>query len=239
MKLFCFTYAGGTASFYEQIEDLLPKSIEVIKLEYAGHGTRRKESFYHDFTELAEDMYSFIASSLSKEEEYALMGYSMGCISVVEVLQLIINRKELSLPKHIFLAAHEPQTKRILASYSNEELDELVKERTISFGAIPDRLVHNDSFWRMYLPIYRADYNMIGNYKFEDLVFSTNIPLTVFYSETDTPFEHIKKWTKFFGGLTEFVEYNGSHFFIWEHKSEMAKVILKCLQEEVVEEEIE
>ena len=50
MKLFCFTYAGGTASFYEQIEDLLPKSIEVIKLEYAGHGTRRKESFYHDFT---------------------------------------------------------------------------------------------------------------------------------------------------------------------------------------------
>ena len=36
MKLFCFTYAGGTASFYEQIEDLLPKSIEVIKLEYAG-----------------------------------------------------------------------------------------------------------------------------------------------------------------------------------------------------------
>lgn len=230
MKLFCFTYAGGTASFYEQIEEFMPAGFEVVKLEYAGHGTRRKEPFYNDFTELAEDMCSCVSSNLDKGDEYALMGYSMGSISAVEVLRLVIKRGKLPLPKHVFLAAHEPQTKAELVKYGTGELDELVKERTISFGAVPESLIHNDSFWRMYLPIYRADYSIIGKYRFENLDFSTRIPLTVFYSETDTPYVDMKKWNRFFVGSTEFVEYNGTHFFIQEHRKEMTDIIIDRLQ---------
>lgn len=231
MKLFCFTYAGGSASFYEQVEELLPKEIEVIKLEYAGHGTRRKEPFYADFDELAEDMYARIASWLSDGDTYALMGYSMGSISVAETLRRVIARGELPLPKYVFLAAHEPQTKAELRNYSSGELDELVKERTVSFGAVPEKLIHNDSFWRMYLPIYRADYSIIGNYRFEDLDLFTTVPVTVFYSEADTPFRDMKEWTRYFVGLSEFIEYTGSHFFIQEHKKEMAEVILKHISD--------
>lgn len=231
MKLFCFTYAGGSASFYEQIEELLPKDIEVIKLEYAGHGTRRKEPFYADFDELAEDMYTQIASRLSDGDAYALMGYSMGSISVAETLRRVIARGELPLPKHVFLAAHEPQTKVELRNYNSGELDELVKERTISFGAVPEKLIHNDSFWRMYLPIYRADYSIIGNYRFENLKLLTTVPVTVFYSESDTPFRDMKEWTRYFVGPSEFIEYTGSHFFIQEHKKAMAEVILKYISD--------
>lgn len=232
MKLFCFTYAGGTASFYQQIEELMPARFEVVKLEYAGHGIRRKEPFYSDFTELAEDMYSLVTASLGKDDEYVLMGYSMGSISAVEVLRLVIDRGELLLPKHVFLAAHEPQTKAELTNYNTGELDELVKARTISFGAVPEKLINNDSFWRMYLPIYRADYSIIGKYRFENLNISTDIPLTVFYSEADTPYEDMKEWSRFFVGSTEFIEYNGTHFFIQEHKKEITDIIIDRLQGE-------
>ena len=56
MQLFCFTYAGGTASFFDPIEKELD-GIEVIKLEYSGHGTRHKEPLFYSFDDLSADIF--------------------------------------------------------------------------------------------------------------------------------------------------------------------------------------
>ncbi|MCR2047468.1 thioesterase domain-containing protein [Acetatifactor muris] len=224
MKLICFTCAGGNASFYDGLKKILTPSIELVALEYAGHGRRNREAFYQDFFELAEDMYENISNIINESDDYALMGYSMGSISAVEVLQLILknNRK---LPAHIFLAAHEPYTRKELVEYSNKKNDDQVRKRTIDFGAIPESLIDNKSFWRIYLPIYRADYSIIGKYRFEDLNLKSNIPATIFYSEEDTPYETINLWGDYFTEKCDFVKYKGNHFFINEHCSEIAEEI--------------
>lgn len=85
-QLFCYTYAGGNASFFTDIENDL-KAFDVIKFEYAGHGTRHKEPFYRDFAELAEDAYQAFQIAYNGGC-YALFGYSMGCISLVTVIQV-------------------------------------------------------------------------------------------------------------------------------------------------------
>lgn len=225
MQLFCLTFAGGTAAFYNQIEPYIAKDIEVIKLEYAGHGTRHKEKFYKDFNELADDMYDKIARRVNSNNEYALFGYSMGSISLVEIIIRILDRAEIKLPCHVFLAAHEPITKKELANYSDGELDDYVKDRTIRFGGIPEKLIKNKSFWRMYLPIYRNDYSIIGKYDFDRLNLNTNIPATIFYSPTDTKVSDMKLWSKYFIGELELLEYKGTHFFISDHCEEMCAVI--------------
>ena len=227
MKLICFTYAGGNSSFYDQLKQELLPDIELIAMEYSGHGTRHRSPFYSDFFDLADDMVSQLKKCMQENDSYAIMGYSMGSISAVEVLRRLME-ESLRLPEHIFLAAHEPQTKASLADFNNEEMDELVKARTIKFGAVPEQLITNKSFWRMYLPLYRADYSIIGKYKFENLEMKSDIPATVFYSESDTPFEIIKDWKKYFVN-TDFVEYTGNHFFIHEHFCEMAQEIKKRL----------
>ena len=51
MKLICLTYAGGNATFYDQLQKELSKSVEVIALEYAGHGQRHKEPLYKRYVE--------------------------------------------------------------------------------------------------------------------------------------------------------------------------------------------
>lgn len=222
-QLFCLTYAGGSTSFFDDIEkDLL--EYDVVKLEYAGHGTRHKEPYYETFDDLADDMYSII-KSLYSGNEYALFGYSMGTISLVEVLRRILAESMIPKPGHLFLAAHEPHTKAELADFSSGELDEYVKQRTIKFGAVPEVLLKNNAFWRMYLPIYRADYSLIGRYKFEDLSLKTTIPATVFYSETDTPTEDMMQWKNYFVGRCEYYSFTGNHFFIHNHHKEMAEVI--------------
>lgn len=229
MKLFCFTFAGGSAAFFDPLEQCIGTSIEVVKLEYAGHGTRHRENFYHSFSQLAEDLYRVIRSCWHKGEDYALLGYSMGSIAAVETLKEILFDNELPPPVHMFLSAHEPHTKIELSGYSETDRDELIKARTIRFGGIPEELVDNKSFWRVYLPIYRADYTLIGNYDFQRLSLKSKIPTTVFYSETDTPYANMAQWKQIFIGECSFVRYEGNHFFIQKHCQEMADVIKRSL----------
>lgn len=224
-QLFCFTYAGGSASFFETIERDLPE-LMLVKPEYPGHGMRRKEPLCTSFDELAVDMLRQMKESRI-EDDYALFGYSMGSITLVEVLKRILG-EGLTPPKRVFLAAHEPMTKAFTVDIA-EDLDTWVKERTIRFGTLPEKLIGNESFWRLYLPLYRADYSMIGKYHFEDLVLKTEIPATIFYSETDTPWADMAKWKNYFAGECEFCRFTGSHFFIQQYHREIADIIRKAM----------
>ena len=221
-QLFCFTYAGGSSSFFDEIESDL-NDLEVIKPDYAGHGSRHREDFYVDFDAMSDDMYRVVKEGYSGGR-YALFGYSMGSIVLVEVLKRIID-DGFPLPRFVFLAAHEPHSKSELLGYSDNKQDEWVKKRTVEFGGIPYQLIENRAFWRVYLPLYRNDYKLIGEYQFENLDLRTDIPAIVFYSEEDTPFEDMKKWEKFFLGSIEYVRFSGKHFFIQEHHTKMAEMI--------------
>lgn len=222
-QLFCFPCAGGSASFFDTIEKDL-SGFELVKLEYAGHGARHKEPCYQNFEELSEDVYHCLRLRYSGGD-YALFGYSMGTIALVEILKRILDDSGIRDPLHAFLAAHEPQSKAELSGFTADELDEWVKNRTIRFGAVPEKLQNNKSFWRMYLPLYRADYSVIATYKFEDLALRTTVPATVFYSETDTPRKEMEHWRNYFIGACAYYEFSGNHFFIQEHHRAMARLM--------------
>ena len=229
-QIFCFTYAGGNASFFDEIEKDLP-DYEMVKIEYPGHGIRHREHFVSSFSELIDDIYPVVKQAY-KRGGYGLFGYSMGTIVLVEILKRIMSDGTMPLPDRVFLAAHEPHSKAELVGFTKCETDDWVKERTIKFGAVPETLMNNKVFWRTYLPLYRADYSIIGKYRFEELDVKTKIPATVFYSETDTPLIEMKKWKEHFVGEVDFHCYEGTHFFIRQHHKEIARVISCYLQKE-------
>ena len=228
MQLFCFSYAGGTASFFDTIEKDLT-DIDVVKIEYSGHGVRHREPMYKSFSELTDDVYKLMKEHYAGGP-YAMFGYSMGTITLVEVLSFLLSDPDMKVPNRVFLAAHEPHSKAELSGYTAEELDDWVKKRTIAFGGVPEKLINSKPFWRTYLPIYRADYGLIAKYRFEDLRLSTQIPATIFYTETDTPRMEMELWRKYFQGECEFFCYEGMHFFINKHHEEMAATMLKRLK---------
>ncbi len=230
MKMFCFTYAGGNGNFFNGLKkEVSAKGLELVALDYPGHGTRRKEAFETDFYGLSLDLLSKMKSMLDIEEEYALMGYSMGSITATEIVKRIMEEEVMCEPQHVFLAAHEPKTLRDLENIPDDMQDDVLKERTISFGAVPEELVDNQTFWRMYMPLYKADYRMIGRYDFGTLNLSTDIRTTILYSQTDTPYEEMDKWRKYYKGDIKFYKFEGNHFFIKEHEKEIAEIILERL----------
>ena len=232
MKLFCLSYAGGNATFYNGLEAKL-NDICVVKLEYSGHGDRRREPFYNSFKDLANDLYKQIQSAVSKGESYALFGYSMGSIGVVELLKMIEQKREIIKPSHVFIAAHEPNTIKAPKELSDDEMTLLIKNRTIQLGGVPKVLIDNKSFWRTYLPVISADYRMIVKYSFEDLNYQTTLPTTVFYSQEDTPIVEMEKWHNIFRGEIDYYRFKGSHFFMKEHEEEIAKIVLNKLTKEM------
>lgn len=229
--IFCFTFAGGTTTLFNELASELDNQYEVFCFDYPGHGNRHNEKLCEDFHEVIDDLYPRLVEYLKKSEtsEYALLGYSMGCIASFAMLQRISLERIIPLPEHIFLAAHEPITKARLLDVPQDRIDDYVRERTIAFQAVPEKLITNNSFWRMYLPIYKADYLMIAKYDFEKEKFETKVPCTVFYSEEDTRFEDMQNWTNYFVQDCIFVEYKGSHFFIKKYYNDMAKVIRERL----------
>ena len=91
-------------------------------------------------------------------------------------------------------------------------------------------MINNKSFWRMYLPLYRADYSMIGRYRFDEVDLTAgNIPAAVFYSETDTALSEMIRWKQVFSGKCSFFEFTGTHFFINEHHKEIAEIISRMM----------
>ncbi len=229
--LFCLSYAGGTSAFYDKLEACLEPDIDIVKLEYSGHGSRIRAPLLDTIEATVQDLLPLIQSKLSENEssEYAFMGYSMGSIVVLELLNCL-NKKHLKCPVYVFLAAHEPMTKVILSGIPDNELDEYAKQRTIEFGGVPDNLLNNKAFWRMYLPLYKADYQMISRYCFEQVELKANIPATIFYSEEDTRYSEMKQWDRFFINPCEYIRFEGKHFFIQNHYQEIADIIKERLE---------
>ncbi|MDD6616721.1 MAG: thioesterase domain-containing protein, partial [Lachnospiraceae bacterium] len=87
IQLFCIPYAGGMAGAFDELKKLLADEILVTPIEYAGHGTRKTEAFYQDFGELAGDVRNQMRELRRTDLPCALMGYSMGSISVYEILR--------------------------------------------------------------------------------------------------------------------------------------------------------
>lgn len=233
MQLFCFPYAGGTGDFFSCLTPWLPGSIELVKLEYAGHGVRRREPLCQSFSQLADDLYAALKSLYQPCGDYALFGYSMGSVAAVEVLVRILRDGQLPPPARVFLAAHGPSAKGELLNFQESEAEEWVKRRTIALGGIPEKLRENQTFWRVYLPLYRADFTLITNYDFSKLTLACEIPLTALYGSQDLLSQEMEVWRGYFQGECEFVEFEGNHFFITEHCQEAAELIAKRLEREV------
>lgn len=223
VKLFCFPFAGGNASFFDILDKALPE-LDLIGLEYSGHGTRRREPLYNEISEAAEDMLELLKRS-AEGAPYALLGYSMGSIVLAEVLRRILRTPGLDDPIHVFIAAHEPVTNVEMSKIPEEDKDDYVIERTVRFGGISEEIAAKSVFKKLYAPLYRADYGMIEKYRFEELDLSTELPASVFYSEEDTPLEKMLLWKRYFTGECGFYRFDGDHFFLREERDRIAEII--------------
>ncbi len=231
IQLFCLPYAGGTASFFDELAEKLAGTAETYAFEYAGHGTRLSEPFYEDFTQLAQDAAAFINARLEDDSVFLLFGYSMGTIGLYELLADGLLRRQ---PQQVLLASHEApdetwDSKRYLTMSDGEFLAAM--KQFGGFDNVSEKMLNNRFFRRMHFAPIREDYRLLGNYP-ENRRYHFSMPVTMMYAEQDIPSARIHGWDRFFAADSTYITMGENHFFLKDCAEQVAEIVRKAANTE-------
>lgn len=102
IKLVCIPYAGGSAMMYGKWQEKFRDNIEIVPLELPGRGLRFKDKNAEDMESLSKDLLQKIIS-ITKDEEYILLGFCYGAIVAYSIYQLMCEKKHNNKPKGMIL----------------------------------------------------------------------------------------------------------------------------------------
>lgn len=229
IKLFCLPYAGGSAVYYSKWKKCLCEYIEICPIELSGRGKRYEQPLYKNISEVVEDLYKIVKPQI-KDEKFAFYGHSMGSLIAYELSQKIFNT-DGKVPIHMFLSGGNPpnfQKKTCFHKLPDEEfMEEIVK-----LGSTPKEVIEKREFFDIFVPIIKADYSVLENYKYNKSNCKLDCNFTIL-SGKDDPFveKDVTLWNEFTTKQCKEILFDGGHFFIHDKTAEITKFINDTLKE--------
>lgn len=228
IKLFCLPFAGGSKYSYKGYESKAPAEIEVIPLELPGRGKRIREPLMTNLDALVEDLYGFLRPQLN-DEPYAIYGHSMGAFLTHLLTKKILADDGVKNPLHLFLTGCRGPS--IKDSEPGKHLlpKEQFIQKLIEYGGSPDEILQDKQLINFFEPIIRADFQAIESHLY---VSSTphDIPMTVMIGNQEvTTAEDAKAWQMESSIPINFIQFEGKHFFIFDHVDEIVKIMTTTL----------
>lgn len=225
VKLFCLPYAGGSASIYYKWKKYLDSNIEVFPVELAGRGRRMSEGLYDSMLNAVEDVYNIIKPIII-DCDYAFYGHSMGTIIAFELCRKIMGENERQ-PLHLFVSGRYPPSTRRTEKYLSRLPDNIFLEEVCKLGGTSTELVVNKELCDIFVPILKADYRIIEEYKYINSDRKFNYGITAFNGKDDleVTYNEVKEWGQHTLLQNPIYEFEGNHFFINDKIAEISEII--------------
>ena len=229
MKLLCLPYAGGTAQvFINLLKPWISSSVEIVPVELPGRGTRFAETMKTNFSELLDDVVESVLDIVCDGTEYALLGYSMGSRLIYEIYYRLLNINT-NMPQIMFFCAALPPE----ISCTPKKLDRasIIQEIRL-LGGTSEEVLENEQLMDIFVPIMKADLQVLFSYKYVPKNIKMNVPVVVLYGTKDNGATETNmfKWEKYTDKNCEFVKYDDGHFFINKYYKEIAYEIDLCIK---------
>lgn len=213
IKIFAFPYAMGSANAYCSLKNKFENtSYEICALNYPGHERRFSEDVLYSMQEIAQDMYDQISEYLN--DEYSLLGYSMGGVICYELYQLI-KKNHRKLPLHVFLiAADHPDAEPYFTDCENMTLQR-VRDIFIQMGGTPPQILDSEDMLELMLPIVKGDLCASEKYiPSHDYKIDCGVTLIRGTGEDNTLCR--QSWNQYLVNPCDYHEVEGGHFFMFE-----------------------
>ena len=232
VRLFCFPYAGSTTVVYRPWVDWLPPFVELMAIEYPGHGKRLREKPFHKIPDLVQPLTQAILPLLNRP--YAFFGHSMGALVAYEVIRQL-QQLGTALPIHLFVsgrsAPHIPETvEPPLYTLPDEEFKQKLRE----FNGTPEEILNHDELMELLLPILRCDFEACETYKH---IPGDPLPIPISalggLSDESVPPDHIRAWQSHTSKQFRFHFFPDGHFFIHSHLKEVVHIVVRELEQAV------
>ena len=213
MKVFCIHFAGGNKYSFRSFQEKAPNGIELISLELPGRGSRPKEALLRSMDEAVNDLYEQVKDQLT--DPYIIYGHSMGSW-LGFLLTHKIRKEGKLLPVQLMLTGRRgPAFKKDGGSHTYLLPKSAFIDRLKSYGGIPDLLLNEPALLDYFLPIIRADFEIIGTYEHQPLL-PLAIPMTVVIGEEELiTDEEAMAWQQETTAAFDYMKLPGNHFFIF------------------------
>jgi medium-chain acyl-[acyl-carrier-protein] hydrolase len=212
IRLFCFPNAGGGVSTLHNWLRQMPAGIHVCPIQLPGRENRRTEAPFTQLSLLAP----MLADALEPEinVQYALFGHSLGAIVAFEVAREL-RRRGAPLPRHLFVAARKaPSLSDPVLKVGEMPEAQLIASLTSRYNAIPEAILADKELLALFMPVLRADLEMMETYEFIDGD-PLDCPISAFggLEDAGNPQAQIERWRSFTTAAFSLRMYPGGHFF--------------------------
>ncbi|MBA2283891.1 MAG: thioesterase [Ktedonobacteraceae bacterium] len=163
LRLFCFPYAGGSASLFREWSAFFPREIEVCAIQLPGRENRLVEPPLSEFEPLVHQLAQAISPYL--EKPCAVFGHSLGALVSFELARSL-RQREGFCPVRLLVSAHRaPQLPDPYPPVYNLPLPEFLQELRLLQGT-PEEVLHHEELMQVLLPMLRADFTLAETYRY-------------------------------------------------------------------------
>jgi medium-chain acyl-[acyl-carrier-protein] hydrolase len=227
VRLFCFPYAGGSASTFRTWRTAFPASIDVCPVHLPGRGRRWRETPFEDLGRLVAASMTGLRAYL--DVPFAFFGHSFGALVGFEAARYL-RRHGGPEPLALFLSAcnapHRPSPAPPMAGLP----DSALLDRLRVLGGTPPEALAQPELMALYLPVVRADLTAAERYEYHAEA-PLNCRITAFFGNADgeTDRDGVAGWEELTIAPFTLHELSGDHFFIHTAAHEMTSAIASRL----------
>jgi medium-chain acyl-[acyl-carrier-protein] hydrolase len=223
VKLYCFPYAGGSATIYRPWAGVLPPEIQLIPVELPGRGTRIKEAAcrnLHLLVRALAEVFTPVA-----EDEFAFFGHSMGALIAFELAREL-RRQGKALPRRLLVSGRRaPQLSDKERQVHDLPDAEFVKELH-NLNGTPAEVLEHEELMALMTPILRADFELIETYRYySEAPLECSITAYGGVEDSEVPRDDILPWEEHTESGFAIHMIPGDHFFLRSARTELLGMI--------------
>ncbi|MAO18048.1 MAG: hypothetical protein CMH44_14445 [Muricauda sp.] len=222
--IFIIPYAGGSFYSMRGLEEKL-KNIDCITLELPGRGERIDEPLSNKLNFVVNDLFEKVIKVIERYDEYYFFGHSFGSLLSYLLVQKIMT-SDWDMPKHLFVSGTGGPSKEKkhenIHLLSKNDFRREVKD----MGGTTSEVTKSEELMSFFEPIIRSDFELVSQYNYiSDR--KINIPITAFFGSIDKiELADKKLWQKETNLELDIIEFEGDHFYIFNHWDNLAKTIM-------------
>jgi medium-chain acyl-[acyl-carrier-protein] hydrolase len=232
LKLFCFPYAGGTASIYRNWANNLPPTIQIISVELPGRGGRLSEPPFVSFTPLISALAEAMLPLL--DAPFGFFGHSMGAVIGFELARYL--RRSYGREPHALFASgrrapHVPDTDPVTYNLPHDEFIEELRR----IDGTPREVLEHAELMELVIPLLRADFQLIQTYEYiQGDPLRSSIYAYGGLQDDEENRERMLKWKEQTDSRFKLHMLPGDHFFLRSSQSLLLELLTRDLYEVIV-----
>lgn len=232
IKVLCIPYAGGSASVYNKWKNKLCEWADLVPLEMPGRGKRFQEKLLVSMQDAVNDMFEQVKDIIKNGQKYILFGHSMGTYIAYE---LCIKLQQIDLlPTYAIFSGNCPPNQHKSQNLYLLSDKDFIRE-IMALGNTPDGFFDIPELKEIFLPILRADYEIIEKYiPLLPRKLSCNICI-MGGNKDEFSIKEMKEWGTYLAENYQFEVrfFEGGHFYLFENMEKpinyINDIIEKCL----------